>query len=100
MPKVVFPSMKVFVEKTLFSLVQKTLVEYFQLALAACNLAIYIFILFSDQIVFDNLIIFKLSTFDKKLEKLQVQMNHQILDVLLPFKKICKDLIKRKVIKC
>jgi hypothetical protein len=29
MPKVVFPSMKVFVEKTLFSLVQKTLVQYF-----------------------------------------------------------------------
>ncbi len=43
MPKVVFPSMKVFVEKTLFSLMQKKLVQYFQLALATCNLATYTF---------------------------------------------------------
>jgi hypothetical protein len=40
---------------------------------------------FSHQIVFDNLIIFKMSTFGKKLEKLQFHMNRQILDVLLPF---------------
>lgn len=85
MRKVVFPSIKVFVEKSLFSLVQKTLVQYFQLALATCNLAIYTFDFFSHQIVFDNLINFKMSTFDKKLEELQVHMNCQILDVLLPF---------------
>jgi hypothetical protein len=40
---------------------------------------------FSHQIIFDNLINLKMSTFDKKLEKLQVHMNRQILDVLLPF---------------
>ncbi len=62
--------MKVFVEKTLFSLVQKTLVQYFQLALATCNLATYTFDFFSHQIVFDNLINLKISTFDKQLEKL------------------------------
>jgi hypothetical protein len=39
-------------------------------------------------------------TLDKKLEELQIHMNHQILDVLLPLKKICKDLITGEIIKC
>ncbi len=79
---------------------QKKLVQYFQLALANATWPLTLLIFFSHQIVFDNLINLKMFTLDKKLEKLQVHMNCQILDVLLPLIIFCKDLIRGKVIKC
>ncbi len=43
-PRVVFSSKKVFVKEVLPSLMQKTLGEYVQLALATCDLTIWILI--------------------------------------------------------